>query len=320
MSLDLSIGRGDNAPALTWQMPFAVAGSDFDLVLTMPGGRAETLTASGGDLALDTAANTVTWPVTSAQSKTLPYTSLYTLRRVVPGGEVRYYAQGRIFGVDGPVGPSKVTVLGDAAGAPVPASADVSIGRGDNAPLPIWHFGFDLTNSDFELTVTSPGASPTVLTVSGGGLAMDVAAGTVTWPITATESAALAYSNGYTLRRVAPERRFYAEGRIFSVDGPVRASGVQVVVQGPTGPQGERGQQGDPGPVGPAGPAGGNLTYAFDFDPVTVWFIAHNLGRYPSVTTLETSGDQVIGDIAYLDANTLQVTFTVPVPGTAYLN
>ena len=117
MSLDFPIGRGDNEPVLTWAMPFAVAGSDFDLVITtplQPGSNVPpstmTLTVSGGDLTLDTVANTVTWPVTSAQSAALSYTNFYTLRRIVLGGEIRYYAQGRIFGVDGPVGTSSATV------------------------------------------------------------------------------------------------------------------------------------------------------------------------------------------------------------------
>ncbi len=125
MSQDLSIGRGDNAPAMTWTMPFAVAGSDFALAIAMPGGGSETLTVSGGGLVLDAVANTVTWLVTTAQSAALPYTSLYTLQRRVPGGEVRYYASGRIFGVDGPVGPSSVVVQVAGPQGPLPSNAQI---------------------------------------------------------------------------------------------------------------------------------------------------------------------------------------------------
>ena len=71
-----------------------------------------TLSVSAGQLTLDTTANTVTWPITTTQSALLSPTNFYTLRRVVLGGEVRYYAKGRIFGEDGPVGPANVVVTG----------------------------------------------------------------------------------------------------------------------------------------------------------------------------------------------------------------
>lgn len=111
MSLDISIGRGDNAPPPRWVLPFDPTGSDIVVTIDMPGGIELVLSVSDGDLTLDIPNKAVVWYVTAAQSALLPYTSLYKLRRVVTGGEIRYYAQGRIFGVDGPVGPSSVTVL-----------------------------------------------------------------------------------------------------------------------------------------------------------------------------------------------------------------
>jgi hypothetical protein len=128
MALDLSIGRGDNAPSPMWTLPFDPTGSDIVVVITMPGGSLLTLTSDGGDLVFDVTTRSVTWLVTTAQSALLPPTSFYTLRRVVPGGEVRYYAQGRIFGVDGPVGPASAVVTGAGPqGAPGAAATDAQI-------------------------------------------------------------------------------------------------------------------------------------------------------------------------------------------------
>lgn len=80
-------------------------------------------------------------------------------------------------------------------------------------------------------------------------------------------------------------------------------------------------KQGPPGPAGQNGVDGGNLTYTFAFPaPLAVWLVAHDLGRFPSVTVLDTAGDQVLGDLSYLDANTLRVTFGLPMAGVAYLN
>ena len=54
--------------------------------------------------------------------------------------------------------------------------------------------------------------------------------------------------------------------------------------------------------------------------PATVWFVTHNLGRFPSVTVVTTSGDEADGDVRYVDANNLTITFFSAFAGTAYLN
>lgn len=50
------------------------------------------------------------------------------------------------------------------------------------------------------------------------------------------------------------------------------------------------------------------------------WEIEHNLGFYPSVTVFLSSGDVVEGAIEHLDTNTLTITFSVAISGTAYLS
>ena len=48
--------------------------------------------------------------------------------------------------------------------------------------------------------------------------------------------------------------------------------------------------------------------------------VEHDLGSYPSVTVVDSSGRYVIGDVQYLDENTIEVSFSASFAGKAYLN
>jgi len=50
------------------------------------------------------------------------------------------------------------------------------------------------------------------------------------------------------------------------------------------------------------------------------WNISHNLGRYPSVTVVDLIGNVVNCSIQYVDANTINVSFTSAFNGKAYIN
>lgn len=50
------------------------------------------------------------------------------------------------------------------------------------------------------------------------------------------------------------------------------------------------------------------------------WNINHNLGKKPSVTIIDSGGNQVIGDIVYVDDNNVTLNFTAAFSGTATLN
>lgn len=50
------------------------------------------------------------------------------------------------------------------------------------------------------------------------------------------------------------------------------------------------------------------------------WNINHNLGKYPSITIVDSAGTMVMGDILYIDENNLQVSFSSAFSGKAYLN
>lgn len=85
-------------------------------------------------------------------------------------------------------------------------------------------------------------------------------------------------------------------------------------VKGPAGP---------PGPVGPPGPPGSVGTIAFTYNqstPAAVWTVTHNLGFYPNVTVVDSSGATVEGDITHVNVTQLTLTFSGGFSGLAYLS
>ena len=52
----------------------------------------------------------------------------------------------------------------------------------------------------------------------------------------------------------------------------------------------------------------------------TTWSINHNLDKYPSVITVNTSNEEMYGALVYTDKNNLTITFKSAVAGFAYLN
>jgi hypothetical protein len=61
----------------------------------------------------------------------------------------------------------------------------------------------------------------------------------------------------------------------------------------------------------------------FTFTQVTAassWDITHNLGKFPSVSVVDSAGTNVVGQVDYGDENTLRINFTAAFAGVAYLN
>lgn len=54
--------------------------------------------------------------------------------------------------------------------------------------------------------------------------------------------------------------------------------------------------------------------------PSAVWEITHNLGKFPSVTVVDSALTEVVGDIQYIDNNSIRITFSGSFSGKAYLN
>lgn len=53
--------------------------------------------------------------------------------------------------------------------------------------------------------------------------------------------------------------------------------------------------------------------------PATVWVINHGLDSFPAVSVINPDNVQLFGDVAYMDSNSLTITFGIPVDGTAFL-
>ncbi len=51
----------------------------------------------------------------------------------------------------------------------------------------------------------------------------------------------------------------------------------------------------------------------------STWTINHELGGYPSVTVVDSASTVVMGEISYISTSQVQVSFTAPFSGFAYL-
>ena len=54
--------------------------------------------------------------------------------------------------------------------------------------------------------------------------------------------------------------------------------------------------------------------------PALVWNVNHNLGKFPSVSIVDTSNTNVFSQVDYVDNNNLTITNTAAFAGKAYLN
>jgi hypothetical protein len=60
---------------------------------------------------------------------------------------------------------------------------------------------------------------------------------------------------------------------------------------------------------------------AYKIDPAEpIWQLTHDLGFNPNVTTTDLSGQEIFGNIIYIDDATIQITFTTPQSGWVYLS
>ncbi len=94
---------------------------------------------------------------------------------------------------------------------------------------------------------------------------------------------------------------------------------VGVVVTPPPSLALTLGMQGPTGPQGPRGAPGQNYTFTQASSSDT-WVLAHNLNAYPSVTIVDSTGREVVGDVHYIDVNNVTIYFTAAFAGQAFLN
>ena len=65
----------------------------------------------------------------------------------------------------------------------------------------------------------------------------------------------------------------------------------------------------------------GDLTFNFNQGIASsTWTIAHNLGKFPSVSIIDNGNTAVEGEVIYIDNNNLTVNFSSAFAGDAYLN
>jgi len=67
------------------------------------------------------------------------------------------------------------------------------------------------------------------------------------------------------------------------------------------------------------GIVGTDKTYSQSFN-ASVVVVAHNLGKFPSVTVINSAGDEVEGSVVHNSQNQLTLTFSGSFVGTVYCN
>ena len=68
-------------------------------------------------------------------------------------------------------------------------------------------------------------------------------------------------------------------------------------------------------------PTQGTPTFIFtQANPATTWDITHNLGKFPSITVIDTGNTVVTGEYNYVSNNRVLLTFSAAFDGKAYLN
>lgn len=66
---------------------------------------------------------------------------------------------------------------------------------------------------------------------------------------------------------------------------------------------------------------GGDASFTFVQTVASAtWIVQHNLGKFPAVTVVDSSGHEVVGDISHSNPNSLTIFFSAPFAGSAYLN
>lgn len=80
-------------------------------------------------------------------------------------------------------------------------------------------------------------------------------------------------------------------------------------------------QQGPQGPQGPAGPPGGDLNHVHEQAvAAATWTVNHGLGKFPSVTVVDSAGEECEGEVQHTSASQCVLTFSAAFSGRAFLN
>jgi len=92
-----------------------------------------------------------------------------------------------------------------------------------------------------------------------------------------------------------------------------RRNNVKLQRTGATGPQGPQGIQGAPG-------SGGDKTYTQAFVVTDTVSVTHNLEKLPAVSVMDSTNNEVIGDVEYINDNLVTLRFSAPFSGKVTCN
>lgn len=67
-------------------------------------------------------------------------------------------------------------------------------------------------------------------------------------------------------------------------------------------------------------PGEGDKNFTQAFTNSSTVSLTHSLNKYPSVTVIDSAGDEVVGDVSYDDLNNVTLSFQGSFSGTATLN
>jgi hypothetical protein len=72
---------------------------------------------------------------------------------------------------------------------------------------------------------------------------------------------------------------------------------------------------------GGGGGSAGPVSYVHNQATIAAsWLVEHNLGWFPNVTVIDSSGATCEGDVAHIDDTTLTIQFSGGFTGVAYLS
>jgi hypothetical protein len=129
-------------------------------------------------------------------------------------------------------------------------------------------------------------------------------------PVTKSQGVHLSWRGNWSPSTLVCSFRSRVTVKFFSAVG-------QSIAVGPVGPTGPTGPQGPAGPG--ATPANLGLRYV-QSTAATVWTITHALVFWPNVAVVDSTGREIIPEIAYLSSTQVQLTFSAAVGGEAYLS
>lgn len=72
--------------------------------------------------------------------------------------------------------------------------------------------------------------------------------------------------------------------------------------------------------VRPTAPGGDDANFVYDFTNQSTLNFLHNLGKLPAVTIIDSTGDEVDGEVIHDSVNEITINFSASFSGSVILN